>query len=53
MKSHKKSTVSKMVARFDNERKTLLLNDLNNVKGIKSHVARSAQARLQARISAA
>lgn len=53
MKSHKKSTVSKMVARFDNELKTLLLNDLNNVKGIKSQVARSAQARLQARISAA
>jgi hypothetical protein len=53
MKSHKKSTVTKLVARFDNELKTLLLNDLNNVKGIKSQVSRRAQARLQARISAA
>jgi hypothetical protein len=53
MKSHKKSSVTKMVARFDNELKTLLLNDLNNVRGIKNQVMRSAQARLQARISAA
>jgi hypothetical protein len=53
MKAHKKSSVTKMVARFDNELKTLLLNDLNNVKGLKSQVMRSAQSRVQARISAA
>ena len=53
MKSYKKPSISKLVTRFDSELKTLLLNDVYNVRGLKSQVAHSAQARLQARISAA
>ncbi len=41
MKAHKKPTITKLVARFDNELRTLLLNDLNNVKGIKRQAMRS------------
>lgn len=32
MKSHKKITASKLLTRFDNELKALLLNDLKSVK---------------------
>ena len=47
MKVHKKSTITRLVARFDNELRTLLLNDLNNVRGIKRQVTRSnAQMRI-------
>lgn len=53
MKSHKKSSVTKMVTRFDNELKALLLNDLNNARGIKAQVIHGAQAHLQAHISVA
>jgi len=52
MKGHKKTSTTKLVARFDNELKTLLTSDLNNVKGLKSQAGHNgAQARTQVRLS--
>ena len=54
MKSYKKSSITKLVARFDNELKTLLLNDLDNLKSVKNqHLSSNNQARLRARLSIA
>jgi hypothetical protein len=54
MKSYKKSSTTKLVTRFDNELRRLLLNDLNNVRGVKDQYAHSnLQARAQARLSVA
>ena len=50
MKNHKKISASRLLARFDNELKALLLNDLNNVKGAKHQLLHSNhQVRLQVR----
>jgi hypothetical protein len=50
MKILKKSSASKLLTRFDNELKTLLVNDLNSVRGIKTQFLHSNhQARLQVR----
>ncbi len=50
MKNHKKTPAHKLLTRFDNELKTLLLSDLNSVKGIKTQFLHSNhQARLQVR----
>ena len=35
MKTYKKPSISKLVARFDNELKNILINDLKAVKAIK------------------
>ncbi len=54
MKSHKKSSTTKLVTRFDNELRMLLLNDLNSVKGLKhQHSVVNSQARAQSRLSIA
>ncbi len=54
MKSHKKSSTSKLVTRFDNELRMLLLNDLNNVRGVKhQHTIVNTQARITSRLSIA
>jgi len=54
MKGHKKTSTTKLVAMFDNELKTLLLSDLNNVRGVKSQVLHgNAQGRIRARLSIA
>lgn len=36
MKTYKKQTVSQLVASFDNELRTLLMNDLHAVKAAKN-----------------
>ena len=43
MTTHKKNTASKLLKRFDNELRTLLLNDLNNVRGVKYQLLNSKQ----------
>jgi|GEM_PF-714407 len=54
MKSHKKSSTSKLVTRFDNELRMLLLNDLNNVRGAKhQHPIVNNQARITSRLTVA
>jgi hypothetical protein len=48
MKTYKKNSTNKLVARFDSELKTILIGDLNNIRSIKSQFIRSNnQARLQ------
>ena len=49
MKGHKKTTASRLLSRFDNELKALLVNDLNNMKGVKHQVLHNNQVRLQVR----
>lgn len=50
MKTLKKSSASKLLTRFDNELKTLLVTDLNNVRGVKAQFLHSNhQVRLQVR----
>ncbi|MDB5142210.1 MAG: hypothetical protein JWQ66_923 [Mucilaginibacter sp.] len=50
MKTFKKNSVNKLLTRFDNELKALLVNDLNNVRSIKNQFLHSNhQARLQIR----
>ncbi len=48
MKTYKKNSTNKLVARFDSELKTILISDLNNVKSVKSQFIHSNnQVRLQ------
>lgn len=50
MKNHKKTPAHKLLTRFDNELKILLVNDLNNLKSLKTQFLNSNhQARLQIR----
>lgn len=50
MKNHKKNTASKLLTRFDNELKTILVNDLKNNKGLKQQMLHgNQQVRLQIR----
>jgi hypothetical protein len=50
MKSHKKTTATKLLTRFDNELKTILKNDLSNNRSVKQQLLHSNhQARLQVR----
>lgn len=50
MKNHNKTNASKLLTRFDNELKTILMNDLNNNKGLKQQLFYSnRQVRLQVR----
>ena len=50
MKNHKKTSAIKLLTRFDNELKTILMNDLNNNKGLKQQLFYgSQQVRLQVR----
>ncbi len=49
MKNYKKTSISKLVARFDNELKSILINDLNNAKTVKVQFTGNHQVRLQAR----
>lgn len=37
MKTYKKPAISKLVARFDNELRAILMNDLKAIKGAKNH----------------
>ena len=54
MNSYYKTSTHKLVDRFDNELKALLLNDLNNVRGIKGQFLHSkTRARAQSRLSVA
>ena len=54
MKSYTKTSSYKLVDRFDNELRTLLLNDLNNVRGVKSQLFHSkTRARVQNRMAIA
>ncbi len=51
MTTHKKTSSSKLLVRFDNELKTLLINDLNNVRNIKTQFLHgNQQAILQVRL---
>ncbi|MDB5025982.1 MAG: hypothetical protein JWP78_3737 [Mucilaginibacter sp.] len=48
MKIHKKTSANKLLVRFDNELKTILVNDLNHIRNVKHQFLRSNhQARLQ------
>jgi hypothetical protein len=50
MKTFKKTSANRLLTRFDNELKTLLVNDLNNVRSIKTPFLHGTQqARLQVR----
>lgn len=49
MKTHKTTSATKLLARFDNELKALLINDLNNIKGVKRQLLSNHQVRLQVR----
>jgi len=50
MKNHKKTNAGKLLARFDNELKTILINDLSNNKNLKQQLLYSSQQlRLQIR----
>jgi hypothetical protein len=49
MKNHKTTPASKLLARFDKELKTLLVNDLNNNRSVKHHLLNNQQVRLQVR----
>lgn len=49
MKNHKTTPASRLLTRYDKELKTILVNDLNNVKNIKHQLLNSNQARLQVR----
>jgi hypothetical protein len=54
MKSYTKPSTSKLVIRFDNELKTLLLSDLDNLRGIKNQRLHSNhQVKVQPRLSVA
>jgi hypothetical protein len=54
MKKHKKTTVSKLVTRFDHELKTILINDLNNVRTVKDQfLSSNNQALLKTSLSVA
>ena len=41
MKTYNKIAVSKLVARFDNELKTILMNDLKAIKAVKNEILNS------------
>ena len=48
MKIHRKTSANKLLIRFDNELKTILVNDLNNIRNIKHQFSHgNHQARLQ------
>jgi hypothetical protein len=51
MKSHKQTPSIRLLTRFDNELKSILINDLNNVKSVKNQFLNSNQqvVRLQVR----
>ena len=50
MKTFKKTSANRLLTRFDNELKTLLVSDLNHVKTIKAQFLHSnQQVRLQVR----
>jgi hypothetical protein len=49
MKTHKTTSATKLLTRFDNELKALLINDLNTIKGVKRHIQSNHQVRLQVR----
>ncbi len=50
MKDPKKISANRLLTRFDNELKTLLVNDLNHVRSIKTQFLHSnQQVRLQVR----
>ncbi|HJP63916.1 MAG TPA: hypothetical protein VJ844_10755 [Mucilaginibacter sp.] len=54
MKSYTKTSTNKLVDRFDNELRALLLNDLSSVKGVKEKFIHSnPRARAQVRLSVA
>lgn len=37
MKTNQKPAISKLVARFDNELREIIMNDLKMIKGAKNH----------------
>jgi hypothetical protein len=54
MNAYTKTSSHKLVDRFDNELRTLLLNDIPNVRGIKTQFLHSkTRARVQSRIAVA
>ena len=54
MKSYKKTSTTKLVNRFDNELRAILLNDLNTVRGVKDQfITSNNQARIRIRMSVA
>jgi len=53
MKAQKQTSVSKLVARFDNELKTILMNDLKNARNAKDQLLNSIKESIGNRLSAA
>ncbi|MGN6638981.1 MAG: hypothetical protein ACTHJ8_08720 [Mucilaginibacter sp.] len=54
MKSDRNTSTTKLVARFDNELKMLLLNDLKEIRAAKKNFLHSNnQARVRSRLSVA
>jgi len=49
MKSYNKPSISKLVTRFDNELKNMLLEDLKNVKNAKSQLIDSIKQSIQSK----
>ncbi len=54
MNAYTKTSSHKLVDRFDNELRTLLLNDLTNIRGVKTQLFHSkTRARVQNRMAVA
>lgn len=53
MKTQRKTSVSKMIARFDNELKNILLNDLAAVRNTKNQLVNTIKSSLNNHLSAA
>lgn len=49
MTTHKKTSAKKLLIRFDNELKTILVNDLNNAKVVKHQFMNNTPVQLQVR----
>ncbi len=53
MKAQTKTSVSKLVARFDSQLKTILMNDLSKARNAQAQLLNSVKERIGNRLSAA
>jgi hypothetical protein len=52
MKAHKSTSTNKLVARFDNQLKKLLLSEIKTIRGFNAQLISNNQVRVQARLTA-
>ena len=48
MKNHKSTSTNKLVARFDNQLKKLLVNEIKTIRSVNAQLMSNSQARLTA-----